>query len=397
MLAYLFCFLLGSVLGFLAIEFADRWGCSKRYHSPLPKEIIIAFLCGIGAALLYWQEWKTITNLWETEGFLIPGFWKNGTNPFVTYWFSLHIIFFTFLLAATLTDFYETIIPDSITVTGTIAALLLAVYYPVTSLPTISSMHTGYYAGNNIGVFCAPLNVWSPNFFPIHEWRASTYTPNDFIILLSLITLLWWFWCFAMLDRVWYAKLPFRKAHAIFWRYLYRSPRTKYMIAAALMMPLLFVGSVGAAEIFLNNIHSGFTLISSLVGMVTGMVLIWSIRLVSRYILGVEAMGFGDVTLMGMIGAFLGWQAALLIFFIAPFFGLIYGIFNLLLGKGRAVPYGPFLCLATVFVVVFWSPIWSATAEYFAFGIGIIGLGLLVLLFLFAGLLHMVHKIIPPQ
>ena len=33
-------------------------------------------------------------------------------------------------------------------------------------------------------------------------------------------------------------------------------------------------------------------------------------------------MGFGDVTLMAMIGAFLGWQAAVLTFFLAPFFGL---------------------------------------------------------------------------
>ena len=41
-------------------------------------------------------------------------------------------------------------------------------------------------------------------------------------------------------------------------------------------------------------------------------------------------MGFGDVTLMGMIGAFLGWQAAVLTFFLAPFFGLAHAVWKLL-------------------------------------------------------------------
>jgi prepilin signal peptidase PulO-like enzyme (type II secretory pathway) len=108
-------------------------------------------------------------------------------------------------------------------------------------------------------------------------------------------------------------------------------------------------------------------------------------------------MGFGDVTLMGMIGAFLGWQAALFVFFAAPFLGLVYGIVNVTLGRGRAVPYGPFLCLATVLLVVFWRYVWEATAEYFAFGIGTIGLVMLGMLVLFGGLLHVVHKIFSRQ
>ncbi len=76
---------------------------------------------------------------------------------------------------------------------------------------------------------------------------------------------------------------------------------------------------------------------SSLVGMATGMTLIWSVRLVGRFVLGREAMGFGDVTLMGMIGAFVGWQACILIFFLAPFAGLVLGIINFAAGRHRTM------------------------------------------------------------
>lgn len=61
-----------------------------------------------------------------------------------------------------------------------------------------------------------------------------------------------------------------------------------------------------------------------------------------------ESMGGGDVKLLAMIGAFLGWQKALLTFFIAPFFGIIIGVINLAVRKDHAVPYGPFLSLAAI-------------------------------------------------
>ncbi|MCL2005044.1 MAG: A24 family peptidase [Planctomycetaceae bacterium] len=374
MLAYIFCFFLGSALGLLASEFADRWGCSRRYRSPMPKKVFIALISGIAAAWLFWWE---VQNLMLYQHGLLA---THGMNNFAYQSFILHLVLFTFLLAATLTDFYEMIIPDSITVVGTLTALLLAVFLIGAGLP-VSDTHSKAaltifgLPGAMIEGHCPhPLNLWSPN------------PHNNFGGMGSLVamTLLWWFWCFAMLDRVWYFKLPFRKAAAIFCRYLYRSPRTKYYIAAALLAPVGFAFVPEGAHI---------ALLSALTGMAVGMVLIWGIRLVAQYVLGVEAMGFGDVTLMGMIGAFLGWQAVLLVFFLAPFFGLAYGIVNVFLGKGRAVPYGPFLCLSAVVVVIGWSPIWTATSEYFAFGIGFIGLALLALLALFGGLLSLVHKL----
>lgn len=66
-----------------------------------------------------------------------------------------------------------------------------------------------------------------------------------------------------------------------------------------------------------------------------------------------ESMGGGDVKLLAMIGAFLGWQKAIFVFFIAPFFGAVIGIINLLTKKDHTIPYGPFLSLAAI-ASVFW-------------------------------------------
>lgn len=67
-----------------------------------------------------------------------------------------------------------------------------------------------------------------------------------------------------------------------------------------------------------------------------------------------ESMGGGDVKLMAMIGAFLGWQRALLTFFLAPFFGVLIGLINLITKKDHTIPYGPFLSLAAV-LSLFWA------------------------------------------
>lgn len=61
-----------------------------------------------------------------------------------------------------------------------------------------------------------------------------------------------------------------------------------------------------------------------------------------------QSMGGGDVKLLAMIGAFLGWQKAVTTFFLAPFFGIIIGLINLLVKKEHLIPYGPFLSLASI-------------------------------------------------
>ena len=82
--------------------------------------------------------------------------------------------------------------------------------------------------------------------------------------------------------------------------------------------------------------------------MAVGGVAVWLVRIVGSLALGQEAMGFGDVTLMGMIGAFLGWQPALLVFFLAPFTGVLIAVSQWLLTGRKDIAYGPFLCLAAL-------------------------------------------------
>ncbi|MDD5477876.1 MAG: prepilin peptidase [Candidatus Omnitrophica bacterium] len=67
-----------------------------------------------------------------------------------------------------------------------------------------------------------------------------------------------------------------------------------------------------------------------------------------------ESMGGGDVKLLAMIGAFMGWKMALLTFFLAPFLGIVFGIVTLVTKKDHTIPYGPFLSTAAL-LSLFWG------------------------------------------
>lgn len=94
-----------------------------------------------------------------------------------------------------------------------------------------------------------------------------------------------------------------------------------------------------------------FGLRESLIGALAGGASIYFIGVVGKLIFRKESMGGGDVKLLAMVGSFLGWKAALLIFFIAPVFGAIVGIILKLKYKAEIIPYGPYLALATVIAI----------------------------------------------
>jgi leader peptidase (prepilin peptidase) / N-methyltransferase len=96
----------------------------------------------------------------------------------------------------------------------------------------------------------------------------------------------------------------------------------------------------------------------SVTGLATGMLLTQAVRLVARFVMGMEALGFGDVMLMGMIGSFLGWQPTLVAFLIAPLCALTIGLATKLAGGKSYIPYGPYLAAGALIVVFGWRWIW---------------------------------------
>jgi leader peptidase (prepilin peptidase)/N-methyltransferase len=94
-------------------------------------------------------------------------------------------------------------------------------------------------------------------------------------------------------------------------------------------------------------------LLGSLWGYFVGCTVVWATRILGTLGFGKEAMGMGDVHLMGAAGAVIGPVFVVIAFFIAPFFGLIWAGFQMFFKKTRQIPYGPFLSLAIFAVMIF--------------------------------------------
>jgi leader peptidase (prepilin peptidase)/N-methyltransferase len=105
------------------------------------------------------------------------------------------------------------------------------------------------------------------------------------------------------------------------------------------------LGWIGAA------VCLDITLVQSIVGSLVGAGLVLAIALLYKAARKVDGMGGGDVKLMAMIGAFLGWQMVCAVLFLAAFAGSVYGV--ILLRRARAdgktaVAFGSFLAPAAI-------------------------------------------------
>jgi len=69
----------------------------------------------------------------------------------------------------------------------------------------------------------------------------------------------------------------------------------------------------------------------------------------------IETMGLGDVDLMLLIGAFIGWDLALLTIFLGSLFGSLFGLITRFYGyKLIKIPFGPYLALGA-YLCLLWG------------------------------------------
>ncbi len=122
------------------------------------------------------------------------------------------------------------------------------------------------------------------------------------------------------------------------------------VLASAMLGPS---GQVGAwwERVVAHPVVSG--LLGSLFGYFVGCSTVWATRILGTLGFGKEAMGLGDVHLMGAAGAVIGPVMVIVAFFIAPFFGLGWALFHLISKKIHQIPYGPFLSFAVLTVMIF--------------------------------------------
>ena len=359
------------------------------------RPLLIELAMGVGLALLWWWEVDQrglvigqledilkINNLGEIA---IPTSAIPISALLTTFWF--HVLLITLMVAASFIDIDEKIIPDEITVPGTLLGLILATCLPMgllplgtfpqvppvigvaVPLPQIAAEVTAYVEPT---LLAAP-NLWPSELMPTPNWQS-----------LAVGQFCWWLWCFAIAPRIWRGRRGAWRATTVICRRVVRE------FCRPPLGVIAWVGAVAITAVWWWGTIAWMGLLTALVGLAMSGALVWIVRIVGSAALGREAMGFGDVTLMMMVGTFLGWQACVIVFFVAPFAGLVGGLIQLVTKRDDVIPYGPFLCLGALFVMVYWAGVWNRVM--FAFQLGWLVPAVLLFCFVLLGVLLFVWQ-----
>ncbi len=118
------------------------------------------------------------------------------------------------------------------------------------------------------------------------------------------------------------------------------------IIPDVISLPGIAWGIIGA--IFVPELEIKDSLFGVLLGGGILFAVAWGYFLITKR----EGMGGGDIKLLAMIGAFLGWKAIPVVLFVASLTGTLAGLFILVChktGRQTQIPFGPFLSLGAFF------------------------------------------------
>ena len=126
-----------------------------------------------------------------------------------------------------------------------------------------------------------------------------------------------------------------------------------YLISDVIVLPGIPLGL--AASAFFPGMHYGLSrmdsLLYSLYGMLAGGLILLALGFFGKIVFKKDAMGGGDVKMLAMIGAFLGWKSVFLTLFFASLVGTVISLALIGMKKKTMedyVPFGPYLALASI-------------------------------------------------
>lgn len=301
--------------------------CRKCKTKITPRYLIIELLTALLFVVLYWIYFQTSLR----KG--IGGFFEGGFSLYL-----IHIIMLSCFVAASAIDLELYIIPISICWLVTAAGIIAA------------GAGTFFYDS---------AVIRSYDLFPLASAKVAILAAGALAGLVTSLLLL-----FSGIIKTSY---PSEKSDTIESQteqkqtenYNHRLEMLKEVI---FLLPIV-IGAFAAFRIYKNVPHFAdwwidFSqvpviagLFGSLWGYFIGCAVVWITRILGTFAFGREAMGLGDVHIMGAAGAVLGPWSVVVAFFIAPFFGLAWAVFSMFFKKIRQIPYGPFLSMG-VFVVM---------------------------------------------
>lgn len=106
--------------------------------------------------------------------------------------------------------------------------------------------------------------------------------------------------------------------------------------------------------------------LAAFLGMGLGAGSLYAIGWLGKLAFRKDAMGLGDVKLLALLGAVLGWQGALLAVFMASLLGSVGGILVKLITRSSYIPFGPFLAAGAAVLILWPEGVSGALDAYLA-------------------------------